>query len=390
MVSKAKWALNTAIFVLFAFSASAVVVAQTELVSRNYFPAELEFKELQKVFSEESGGNGAALAGVKEAPIFAEAGFLHYAKRTYLTDTGSNLSIEVLTAKDEKAAYSLLTLLRNANMAVGPPGDAFAAGDEGLIFAKGPFWVHIGGQAPADLFRRIAISVSNRIGAREHSIPALVSRLPQPGLDSNTVRYFLGPISVESYGSGILGTRLAMGPEMELAQARYSQSGQAGTLSLVGFPTSQAAESYFDGLSLPDGSGARNEPKRSYARRVGPIVGILEGGFDATAAGEILRQLKFSYSIRWIYDKNNRSSATVWGVPVGILGTVVRSLMLTALLCGMSLLIGVGMAAFRLFLRGYAPNNFLDRPERTEIIRLRLNEGSTRSTATKAGMSQNR
>ena len=389
MVSKAKWALNTAIFVFFAFLARADAVAQTELVSGSYFPAELEFKELPKVFSEESGDNGAALAGLKEAPIFAEAGFLHYTKRTYVTDTGSNLSIEVLTARDEKAAYSLLTLLRDANISVGPPGDAFAASEKRLIFASGPFWVRIGGQAPADLFRRIAVSVSNRIGTREHSIPSLVSRLPQQGLDSSTVRYFLGPISVESYGSGIPRTRLAMGPEMELAQAQYSQAGQMGTLSLIGFPTSQAAESYFDSLSLPDGSGARDEPRRSYARRVGPIVGILEGGFDATAAGAILRQLKFSYSIRWIYDKNNRSSATVWGVPVGILGTVVRSLLLTALLCGMSLLLGVGLATFRLFLRGYAPNNFLDRPERTEMIRLRLNEGSTRSPSTRTGMSQN-
>ena len=62
------------------------------------------------------------------------------------------------------------------------------------------------------------------------------------------------------------------------------------------------------------------------------------------------------------------------GIPVGILGTVVRSLVLTGLLCGLSIIAGAGIATFRLLLRKYAPNNYLDRPERTEIIRLKIDE----------------
>jgi hypothetical protein len=376
LISKTKLAL-TAILVLSGFLAIDGLEAQTQLVSRNYFPAELEFKELQTVRSEQSGDEGAVPVDAREAPLFAEAGFLHYAKRTYITDTGTDLTIEVLTAKDEKSAYSLLTLLRDSDIRPGPPGAGFAANDNGLIFTRGAFCVRIRGRAPTDLYRRIATSVSNRIGAREKSIPSLVSRFPQGGLDSTTLRYFLGPIALDSYGVDILGARPNFGPEMEIAQARYSQGGQSGTLSLISFPTNQAAESYFNSVSPQDRATTGNGAARSYAKRVGPIVGILEGRFDPAAADEILRPLKFSYSIRWIYDKNNRNRATVWGVPVGILGTVVRSLLLTALLCGMSLLLGIGMATFRVLLRGYAPNNFLDRPERTELIRLRLNEGAS-------------
>ena len=379
MVSIVRFVPAAALLVLAGISLPSDLPAQTQLVSSNYFPAELEFKELQKIRSTKSAKDSAAIADVKEAPLFAEAGFLNYERRIYLTETGTDLAIEVLTARDQKAAYSLLTLLRNGDLAAGPPGDSFWAGNSSLIFAKGAFWTRIHGAGSPDLLRRIALSVSNRIGAREHSIPALVSRFPQGGLDSNTIRYFLGPISLESYGTEILEIRPALGPEMELAQARYHRNGQAGILSLISFPTGQAAESYFDGLSRPGGSAARKVPGRSYGKRVGPIVGVLEGDFDPAEADAILRELKFSYSIRWIYDKNNRDSRTVWGVPVGILGTVVRSLLLTALLCGLSIFFGVGMAAFRLFLRSYAPNNPLDRPERTEIIRLRLNEGPSKS-----------
>ena len=59
---------------------------------------------------------------------------------------------------------------------------------------------------------------------------------------------------------------------------------------------------------------------------------------------------------------------------MGILGTVVRSLVFTGLLCVVSTLSGLLIAVTRVLMRRYAPGNPLDRPERTEIIRLKLNE----------------
>jgi hypothetical protein len=144
-------------------------------------------------------------------------------------------------------------------------------------------------------------------------------------------------------------------------------------LTLLGFATGQLAEDFFDSLPGPQIRKPAGGSS-TFAKRVGPLVGILEGTFEPEEADKILGSLEFQYSIRWIFDKNNRSSATVWGVPVSLLGTVVRSLVLTALLCVASLFAGFGIAVFRILLRGYAPNNILDRPERTEIIRLKLDE----------------
>jgi hypothetical protein len=100
-------------------------------------------------------------------------------------------------------------------------------------------------------------------------------------------------------------------------------------------------------------------------------VAVLEGTFDPASANKLLSLIKFSYSIRWIYDKGHKSTI-IWGVPAGILGTVVKSLLFVVLLCALSIVAGVGFAVFRVVLRGFAPKNFLDRPERTEITRLRL------------------
>jgi hypothetical protein len=215
--------------------------------------------------------------------------------------------------------------------------------------------------------------VSHRIGERDPSRPSLAGRLPEAGRDAASIRYFLGPLAFAGFGWATKGVDMRPTRDQELLQARYDVEGRSGVLCLLGFPTGQLAEEYFDGLpGNADRSAAAG--LRVYARRVGPMVGILEGTFTTEQADKILGSLEYQYTIRWIYDKNNRSSATVWGVPVGLLGTVVRSLILVAILCGASIVAGFAMAVFRVLLRGYAPNNFLDRPERTEVIRLKLDE----------------
>ena len=347
--------------------------AQTEFVRGNFFPAEMEFKELGAVRSDRALDNVVSSDGIEGGTILAEAGCRHYARREYEASGGSVLSIEVATLKDPKASYSVLTLLRSSPVEKGPPGQFFAVAPGELLFAQGTRWVRIKG-AEADLCRRIAVSVSNRIGPRESSLPLLVKRVPPDGLEAASLRYFLGPESFRAYGEQPRGFQLVPTRDLEIVQARYEDAGRSGTLSLVGFPTNQVAQEYFDGLSGPGTRARGTSTIRTYAKRAGPQVAILEGTFEPEQADKILGSLEFQYSIRWIYDKNNRSSATVWGVPVGLLGTVVRSLVLVALLCVASIFLGLGIAVFRILLRTYAPGNLLDRPERTEVIRLKLDE----------------
>ena len=353
---------------------------QVQLVGSDYFPAELEFKELRGVDSGESARDREVLPGASEAALVAEAGYLRYARKSFQVEGGGKLTIEVLRAKDERSAYSLFSLLRTAKTNPGPPGESCTATGDALTFVKGSFWVRVAGPNPGDLLKRVAISVSNRIGPRDQIVPSLISHFPKTGLDESTNRYFLGPRAFEAFASKLPGLQFEFRPEMEIAQAEYNLKNQNGVLSLLGFPTGQIAGDYFDSISERIRPGAQ----RFYTRRIGPIVAILVGNFDPLTADEILGNIKFSYSIKWIYDKNNRSSTTVWGVPVGILGTVVRSLLLTTLLCGLSILLGVGLAVFRMFLRDYAPGNFLAAPERTEMIRLRLNENRIQPAATLA------
>lgn len=334
-------------------------MAQVELVSGDYFPAEFEFSEIDRLVSEETVDNPEQLSKIKDGKLFSDVGFQKYQKRTYAVGRSGSLSVEVVTLLDFRAAYSVLTLLRTGMLQEGPPGDVFTTADSEIRFAQGKTWVRIQGRdIPEDLARRVAVSVSNRIGSHRPDPPSLISHMPKTGLDASTLRYYPGRTPFESH-AGTIRDYLKFDSDFEIAQARYSVDDRSGTLSLLSFPTREVAQDYFDGLAGPG---------PMYAKMAGPIVGVLEGPFDPATADRLLNDIQFSYSIRWIEDKPK----VLWGIPAGILSTVVESLFFVVVLGAVSILAGAGFAAVRVALRKYAPKHSPDNPERTEITRLKL------------------
>jgi len=350
---------------LIAFSTA---TAQVELVTGNCFPAELEFQELQKITSEESFANPERLSKVGDGRLFSDVGFEKYAKRVYSTADSASLSIEVVTLLDSRAAYSTLTLLRESNLQDGPPGDFFVKSSPNLQFSQGRVWVRIRGNgASEDLVRRIAISVSNRLGSQQSKPPALVAHMPKLGYDSSTLRYYPGTKAFEDYSGIVGGATLRLSSDMEIAQARYSSDNRTGTLSLLNFPTAEVAEDYFSGLS-----GHEPSPKagdKTYLKRAGPIVALLVGSFDPGTADKILRPIQFSYSIRWVYEKNRPK--TIWGIPGSILSTVVKSLFFVLLLGGLSIIVGIGIALLRFMARKRSESS-PDHPDKNGMTRLEM------------------
>lgn len=349
--------------------AAAGAIAQVGLVADSYFPADSEFQELRQITDQQSFMDPERLSKVEDGLLFEDVGFDKYERRVYSTGDSGSLSIEVVTLRDRRAAFSLLTLLRNSSLRDGPPGDEFNADADSIRFAQGKLWIRIRGRgASEDLIKRVALSISNRIGPRRQKPPSLISHFPELGYDASSLRYFVGDRSFKAYASTAPGGYVQFTSDMELAQARYNLQNQTGILSLSIFPTAQVAEGYFS--ELPGLESAKGNGNRTYAKMAGPLIAILEGFFEPGTADKILSSIQYSYSIRWIYEKPKPK--IVWGVPMAILGTVVNSLLFVGLLCGVSILVGLGYAVFRFSLRSYAPRNPLDRPERTEITRLKL------------------
>jgi hypothetical protein len=309
----------------------------------------------------------AKLSKIAGGRLFSDLGFRKYAKRAYSVGGSVSLSIEVLTLLDDRAAYSALTILRNSAIQDGPPGDAFTRAEDGIRFAQGKEWVRIQGKGvPEDLVKRVAASITNRIGPRQLKPPSLVSHLPKTGYDPATLHYFPVAKAFEFfYGTGVAFAPFQLNSDMEIAQARYSVNNFTGSLYLLSFPTVEVAEAYFADLTA---TGSQKTVDKTYAKRVGPLVGILSGSFDSGTADEILKGIQYKYSLRWVYEKSDKSKI-VWGIPAGILGTVVKSFFFVVLLSVASIIFGIGVALIRVMIR---QKRLPDQPDKNEMTRLRM------------------
>ncbi len=350
--------------------AAVPAIAQIEPVSDNYFPADREFGEFKSIGSENRIADPGGLTGIKNGKLFASVGFDSYAQRTYNLENSKTLSIEIVSLIDARAAFSLLTLLRTTGIQEGPPGDEFASDSGRIIFCHGRRFVRImGDEIPDALIQRAAVSVSNRMGKPDYKIPSLISLFPKTGLDISTLRYFPGTKAFESFDRKTSDGIIPILYDMEIARARFSVKNQSGTLFLLKFPTHQVAEEYFTEIS--ETAHSHDGDDNTYLRRIGPLMCVLEGSFSPGTANDILKPVRYSYTVQWIYNKNSKPT-TVWGIPVSILGSTVLAFFIVVVTCGLSVLAGVGLAACRLMLRRLFPKNPLDNPKRTEITRLKL------------------
>ena len=201
------------------------------------FPAISEFPELQKVLFEISFDEPARLARIEDGRLISAVGFEKYAQRIYSVGKSGEISIAVTTLMDFRAAYSLLTLLSTSNIQEGPPGDAFSQSSASIRFFQARYWVRIDGRnASEDLLRRVAVSVSNRLGPRGQKPPSLITHLPATGYDASSLKYFPGLKSFESYSGSQAFNSLKLNFDAEIAQARYALDNQIGDPHFAQFP----------------------------------------------------------------------------------------------------------------------------------------------------------
>ncbi len=347
-------------------AASLSASTQTQLVTGNFFPAPLEFQELQAIQSEKDVTSTADLARLQNAPSLMEAGVTRFSERTYALAGGGQISISVATFGDARSAYSVFTLWAPSAAQPGPPGNSFSVGNDSLVFVSGDVCVLVQTSAKGDLIKKVALSVSNRIGTRNSGFPNLLKHVPSPACNPATAKFLVGPHAMAAFGLPVGGEPFKLPSDVEVAQAGCSAVGQTGNLTLLNFPSIPLAETYFE-----SGVATRRETAGNlYTRQTGPLVAILEGNFSPENADKTLSSIKFSYSIKWIYDKNNQQGRTIWGVPVRLLSTVVRSILFTVLLCVGSVFAGILVAVARVFARRHG----WGADDESAYIRLKLDE----------------
>ncbi|MDR0310852.1 MAG: hypothetical protein LBJ21_04630 [Acidobacteriota bacterium] len=332
----------------------------------DYFPEAAEIAADSRTFV--SGFDDAAgLAKIANGRLAADVGFVRYERADYSGATP--LSIEVFTLLDFKAAYSLLTLLRENPVQPGPPGDSFTAADNAFLFVHGRFFVRVIGKgASKELLEKSAVAIGAKMTPSRGERPELLDYFPAGGYDAAGLRYFPSPDAYKTWTNGKIPGHIDTNYDMEIAMARYFAESGSGTIYLLKFPTPELAEEYYDELTVS--APAVPNGLSIYARRIGPLIACLEGNFDPVSAGELLSTVNFSYSMRWVYgDENNVK--VVWGIPGVVLSAVVNSLIFSALAVVAAVLVGLAAGIGLFMLRQYkikrSPNPLEEDPGFTRL-----------------------
>jgi hypothetical protein len=259
---------------------------------------------------------------------------------------------------DATGAYSAYTLLRTPEMHPCAGGNSLgvdcsiSAGT--MIFWQGDTLVQIapaGNKAiSASSFNELVGMLPKPTGAKG-AHPLLPTRLPQDGLDKNSLHYAVGSLTYAAEGGGLPSTVIDFSKSPEIITGRYhgSKSGN-GLLTMIFYPTPtiagdrlRAIERAIDDKSLP-ASFLAGDPK---VARSGPIVAIASGGFTARQASRMVDSVKYQANITW-----NKPEGYMEQFKVSNAASVMVQIMIFVIvMCGAALALGIvfggGRAAIR-------------------------------------------
>ncbi len=172
---------------------------------------------------------------------------------------------------------------------------------------------------------------------RHHAtLPTLGGYLPTKGLEPNSQRYVLGPVTLAA-GVPEIPPALAvfeLGTEGQVATYRNPSGPEK--LVLLSFPTPQLARKQAGELEKLPGV---------VVRRAGPIVAVVPGAKDTAAANALVRQINYQATVNW--DEKPKPIVTAQGVAKMILAI----LELAGFLIVFCALAGFAFAGYRLLAR---------------------------------------
>jgi hypothetical protein len=211
---------------------------------------------------------------------------------------------------DATGAYSAFTLLRTTEMRPCAGGNSLgvdcsiSAGR--MMFWQGDTLVQIapaGTRAiSASSFHELVGMLPKPLGAKG-APPLLPTKLPQDGLEKDSLRYAVGAVTYANGGGGIPADVIDFTKSPEILTSRY-RGGKSGTgvLTLIFYPTPaiagdrmRAIQKALGDKSLP----ATFMAGAPQAARSGPIVAIASSGFSAKQASRIVGSVKYQADITW-------------------------------------------------------------------------------------------
>jgi len=248
-------------------------------------------------------GNDAAALDAANAASLKEFGIERFAVGKYTQANGGVLEVKALQFGDATGAYSAFTYLRRPEMknlsAARKGGSEMAStGGKDFLVLSGATVLRASVSSvkstTVDELKQLA-STLPKVGGPKGLSPLLPTYLPVKGLQADSLRYALGPMSYQAMGGVLPPEIVGFDKAAEVVTAKYA--GQ-GTLTLLLFPTPQIAAEHGRAIEaeMNRQGGAAGTVK---LRREGPLVLLTTGAWGAAEAKKMVEGIHLRNELTW-------------------------------------------------------------------------------------------
>lgn len=299
--------------------------------------------------------------------LLKEYGFTDFESATYVRDDGRTLSIKAARFADATGAYGAFTFYRTQQMLAEKIGDQGASFNERVLFMRGNILVDavfakLSAMSAAEL-RELAGDLPLPAG-NAGNLPNLPSYLPRPALETNSIKYALGPIALEKFNSPLSGDLVDFNAGAEVVLGNYKTEGGEATLIVISYPTPQIATEHLRRL---DAARAQGNLATMLDRRSGPIVAVATGPFSSSEAKSLLASVNYDADVTWnenthFTDRENLGKL-LWNI-----------LILSGIIVGFTLVAGIAFGGLRILINRLLQQRGLRPDSDTEFISLHLSQ----------------
>jgi hypothetical protein len=310
----------------------------------------------------------SAVADPVNAALLKEYGFTDFEAAIYTRDDGRKLTLKAARFQDATGAYGAFTYYRVPDMRNEEIGTKGASLNQRVLFFKGNILVdavfeRLSAMSAAEL-RDLSDHLPRPLGSAEN-LPVLPRYLPAKFFVSNTAKYVVGPIGLEKTAAPLAASYVDFSKGAEVMMGNYHTSDGGATLMLINYPTPQLATAQLNLIEAAQQAHQLGESQIA-VRRSGPILVLISGqlGSDAHA---LLSSVNYDADVTWTENTYFTRRDNAANLIVGVI-------LLAAIICGLSVVVGVGFGGFRILIKKLFPNKVFDRPEQLEIIALHLSD----------------
>jgi hypothetical protein len=289
---------------------------------------------------------------------------------------GAQIGVTLYSMRSPSWGYSAFSLLRPVPATSFRPTQHSSIGSNQAMMLVGNLLVDVTGKSLATHGKDfVSLAQVLQAQASAEPYPTLWQYLPAKDFVPHSDRYALNPQTLDhalaETGAGTWGSGDWLGfyDSAEAEVGQYNVAGRRVTLLLASYPTHQLAaehlkdmEKWFDINPAP---GAPKTARVLYARRIGSVVGMVDGAGSAAQANGLLAQIHYQTVVTWNEPSFMFHQLTMPEYIVGIITGTGVILLIT-------LVVGIALGMIRIGVKRFFPGVIFDRRRSVEVIQLGL------------------